>query len=462
MGDEGAQIASAWGEQVGSFERILKSLVLDLNRLNSRVDRVEGHHGTQIDSMKRELDTFVANVQGFTSQQEALENERRNRDWTRQFLPHFSRSGGQEPRLESGKNNSQNQPVGKIDHPQSFDDAHTNAGVLDSCEETRKADLKRSRAQQRWRWALMKIRMQQIRGRIPMTTTYIGPSNSLSIRLGEVEASLNSMDYNLRHLTAHAGPDKVNEALRTANWLTEALVGGIGQDIANAEGVFSRLLTLEHKVNAVCELAAAANSRSQIVELSCENFRHGLREVAEQAASAFEDVSILRNKMDKEEALSKDELPRARRQAAAFVSALRNTCFAAMRSRHVASLPGGKILIQNCLLPMHRQLELYKNPQILLNGAGDFDQWRTMALQAARFLFWMLQEDKPTQEQKTGTSGIMENTPRKTSTLADVPIDLVGEQAYRIEKDYDAEFIVDVVGSILNARELAGARVEEK
>ena len=109
---------------------------------------------------------------------------------------------------------------------------------------------------------------------------------------------------------------------------------------------------------------------------------------------------------------------------------------------------------------MHRQLELYKLPQILLSGAGDFDQWRTMALQAARFLFWMLQEDKPTQEQ-TGTSVFMENTPRKTSTLADVPIDLVGEQAYRIEKDYDAEFIVDVVGSILNARELAGARVEE-
>ena len=56
----------------------------------------------------------------------------------------------------------------------------------------------------------------------------------------------------------------------------------------------------------------------------------------------------------------------------------------------------------------------------------------------------------------------MEDKPSRISSLDDVPIDLVGEQAYRVEKDYDAEFVVDVVGNIANAQELALTRAKDE
>tara|TARA_B100000482_G_scaffold14883_1_gene10280 strand:+ start:1849 stop:3333 length:1485 start_codon:yes stop_codon:yes gene_type:complete len=477
MGDEGSRIARSWGDQVGSFELILKSLVLDLNRLNSRVDGLESHHGSQLDTTKRQLGNLVANVQGFVSQEQVLADQRQNRETLRQSLSR-STSVSEGPRGGQHQGQCQGQDLGTLDLK--LRPSIPAADNLDrSCDarpalvkprsstdcgpsrmESRQTDLKRSRARQRWRWALMKIRMRQIRGRIPMTFAYVGRSNSIAIRLQEVEALLDSVDYNVRHLTAHAGPDKVNKTVRMANWLDEALHGGAGQDTVNKKGILSRLLGLEHKVDAVCEIASAADTRSKGIEISCENFRHGLREAAEQAVSAVEDISFLRNKIDRVETLSRDELPRARRQAVAFISALRNTCFAAMRSRHVAALPGGKSLIQDCLLPIHRELEMAKDLQVPLENAGDRKQWRIAALQAARYLFSILRKDRLSQDQKVAAA--LEDKPSRISSLDDVPIDLVGEQAYRVEKDYDAEFVVDVVGNIANAQELALTRAKDE
>ena len=45
------------------------------------------------------------------------------------------------------------------------------------------------------------------------------------------------------------------------------------------------------------------------------------------------------------------------------------------------------------------------------------------------------------------------------STLKDVPIDIVGDQAYNVEKAADVGFIIEVVDKITHARELAAASV---
>lgn len=467
MGDEGAQIAITWGEQTGCFERILKALVLDLNRLMVRVDDLENNHGSQIVTIKEELGTLVANVQGFETQEETLENQRQERENLRQIMPlcgfKTDQQHSEDPKMikvqaQSGDQSANPQNVENRSSPEPTLDSRNliHSSAIEKILQPHKTiqlESKRLRAKQHWRWALMKVRMQKIRGRIPMTSAILGRRNSIVFRLQEAEGLIDKADYSLRHLSAHAGPDKINSAMRMLKWLNGALVGGAEQNHVNSDGIFCRLLNLENKMNIVHELATTANTRSKTVEIYCERFRHGLREAADQAASAFEDASHLRNKVDTAEEMSRDKLPHARRQAVAFTSALRNTCFAAMRSRHIAALPGGKSLIQDRLNPVHHQLDIAKGTlHTTLDSAGDVAQWRAVVLKTARYLYSVLHEDTLSQNKINGAA--FEGEPQRASTLIDVPIDLVGEQAYRVEKDYDAEFIVDVVGNVLNAREL--------
>jgi len=67
-----------WGEQhSGAFERILKVLVLDLNRLHERIHDIEKAHVSSFVKVQDSLVVLRANIQGFDTQAGTLKDHHR-------------------------------------------------------------------------------------------------------------------------------------------------------------------------------------------------------------------------------------------------------------------------------------------------------------------------------------------------------------------------------------------------
>ena len=448
---EETHLINSWGEQTGSLERVLKALILDWNRLNERVDNLQKNHGPKIDAVKFGLDTLAANVQGFQTQEQAIGFQRRE-------LALFRDSYASNTTVSTTEaNRHEFAPATRLDKSpqQSLTGSlkECTKGALDVGRRS-PSDAARARARQRWRWARMKIRLQMIRQRIPLTSVMIGRQSSIAIRLKQVEELVDSADYSIRFISKHAGPEKVKKLLKATSWLEEAFIGGPGQEIANNSGVLNRMLVVEQKCDAVCSLASIIDNRTEKLKSDFQVIREHLEVVAKNAECAFKDATHLRSKSEKADEAIRSALPRARREAVGLTRALRNTCFAAMRSRDIAVLPGSNRLMQGWLSPIYHKLEgMKQNLQLPLDPSAvlandqqqsfDLRQWRRSALEMARYLFVKLRDDRRSQE----TAHL--------STLKDVPIDIVGDQAYNIEKDTDIGFIIEVVDKITHARELA-------
>ena len=67
-------------DQNDYLERVLKSLVLDVNRLAARVHHLESAHGPAIINIKEEMSALTANLQGFVSVDDLSERQRRERE----------------------------------------------------------------------------------------------------------------------------------------------------------------------------------------------------------------------------------------------------------------------------------------------------------------------------------------------------------------------------------------------
>jgi hypothetical protein len=453
MIEEELDLTNSWGEQTHTLERVLKALILDLNRIHERVDVLQKNHGPKIDAIKCGLDVLAANVQGFQTQEEGIKSQCRERAILPDARPKNEKiapirlpAAGEcrEPPAKVVMGSAPQLQIGNK-HPvlAQRQGGHYPLGAT------------RLKARQRWRWALMKIRMQMIRGRIPMTSVVIGRKNSIAVRLRQVEDLVDNTDYKIRFISTHAGPEKVKKLLQATTWLEEAFVGGLSQEPSNFSGVLSRLAHVERKCDTVCHLATAVDARGQALSGELKGIQEHLVEVARHAACAFKDATYLRSKTEKTEKAIKNALPRARREAVGLMRALRNTCFAAMRSRDIAVLPGSNKLMQGWLAPMYHQLERAKeslqNPssgyEIDQESSVNLSQWRVNALAMARYLHVKLRDDERIQEHLN------------VSTLKDVPIDIVGDQAYNVEKAADVGFIIEVVDKITHARELAAASV---
>ena len=263
-------ITDSWEEQTGSLERILKALMLDLNRLNERVDRLEKTHGPRIDSVKSGLDVLASNVQGFETQEEAIKYQRQELIESQEIsnnspnklrigTPTVPQPPPEGPTSIAASLFVRTQPVAATGEDMFTSVAGSAAAGIESEKVDNdhfSLDAKRARARQRWHWALMKIRMRLIRGRIPMTSARIGRENSIAFRLDQAERLVGRTDYKVRFISEHAGPDKVNKLIRTAKWLEETLVGGPSQDVSNISGVLNRLMAVEQKFNAVYDVTA--------------------------------------------------------------------------------------------------------------------------------------------------------------------------------------------------------------
>lgn len=457
-------INDSWQEQTGSLERILKALILDINRLNERVDCLEKTHGPRIDSVKNGLDILAFNIQGFETQGEALNYQRQQRlksshlnsNKLRTVAPTAINNNALQA-FSSSMPPSITAPLSVRPQTEAVPKDLSSLVLASAYSEIKNPDVKRLRARQRWRWALMKIRMQLIRGRIPMTSTKVGRENSIAFRLEQVEGLVGRTDYKIRFISTHAGPDKVNKLMHTTKWLEETLIGGSSQDTSNRSGSLNRLAVLEQKIDAVFDIATAADTRSEQLLIDYKLLREQLKEAAVHAANASKDATYLRIKAENQDMAIKSSLPRARREAVGLTRALQNTCFAAMRSRDIALLPGCNKLMQGWLSPIYHQLESIKeslkippestntidSKEITKSPSVNFDQWRASVLETARYLYVKLRDDMLAQKQLD------------TSTLKDVPINIMGEQAYNIDKDTDAGFIIEVVDKIMHARGLA-------
>ena len=206
MIEEELDLTNSWGEQTHTLERVLKALILDLNRIHERVDVLQKNHGPKIDAIKCGLDVLAANVQGFQTQEEGIKSQCRERAILPDARPKNKKIApirlpaagecreapakvvmGSAPQLQIGNK-----------HPvlAQRQGGHYPLGAT------------RLKARQRWRWALMKIRMQMIRGRIPMTSVVIGRKNSIAVRLRQVEDLVDNTDYKIRFISTHAGPEK--------------------------------------------------------------------------------------------------------------------------------------------------------------------------------------------------------------------------------------------------------------
>ena len=236
-----------------------------------------------------------------------------------------------------------------------------------------------------------------------------GRPNSVAMRFQSLEGLVNSTEYRVRYLSAHSGPDKIEKITQMVNWISETL-SGVGD-----RSLFHRLLHAEKKVSEAYELAIAANVRSKLAEADCTSLKFTLQEIAGQANHARQGVYDLRKRMDDADALSTAALPRAQRDANLISRALENTCFAAMRSRLTAALPGGRGLVRDRLLPLHCQLETFRLKV-------DSSKWRDVARVLARGLFLALRQDGALRNMKNIS---LEGESATICTLEDVAVERV-------------------------------------
>mmetsp|Transcript_13084 Transcript_13084/g.40292 ORF Transcript_13084/g.40292 Transcript_13084/m.40292 type:complete len:335 (+) Transcript_13084:163-1167(+) len=323
--------------QEGSLMDILKALVLDLNRLHERVRSIETSYLPRVDSIQDDLATFTANIQGFDPQkiefrvQKAFGDPSRN---TRRGL-----------------------------------------GPTHVLINSLPIDLAHLRATQRWHWVLMKLRVLRIRERVPMNMAKLGKSRSIVFRLNSVEGIIERTNHNLRHISTHAGPKKVDFLMRTTEELKETLAGG--------PGVLNRLLSLERKCDAILNVANTADTCSKRLVGDLDTFQESFQRVAEDAAFAIESTKQLRKRAD--ELALQGSLSRARTVAVELARVLQDACFQATQLQNVVVAPG---IIENWLSPLCNQLEkITRLPQMYNSHLTESESWQASALETARFLY---------------------------------------------------------------------------
>lgn len=428
-----------WDDQNDYLERILKSLVLDLNRLAARVHHLENDHGPAIINVKEEISTLTANLQGFVSVDELNDKQRRERECYMRQSNNVFKSG-----WYSGL---------RVPEPfelQAYENKSSSPDLsLESVHVPSESTIQ-LRARQRWRWALLKLSMQHIRRRMPMSSKYILQRQSFAARLQELEVRANHTECGVRCILAHAGPDKFIRVNQMLNWLSRAINGGEGRNFENARGILCRLLALEEKTSNAHELATEANMRNKLTETYSKSLKLEIQDAVCQGANAYKAAMCAKKRLDESEISFKTRLPRACARAKFMLQCLLSTCFNAIQSRHVAALPGSTSLIKDQISPLYHLLETSK--VTIKEAPVDLNNWRNVARSIARNLFLALRQDKRLQDMNSRAYS------DNMCTLLDVGVDLrIDETNADVPPLEDGSNLAIAVKQISNARQLVRA-----
>ena len=395
-----------WGEQhSGAFERILKVLVLDLNRLHERIHDIEKAHVSSFVKVQDSLVVLRANIQGFDTQAGTLKDHHRQHalDDLSGRVPrrHIMQSIETERLLSSpATSNIYSNPGNEL-----MQKSHV--------DRSRSLNAVRLRARQRWHWVLLKIRMHMLCEKISMTAVRLGKRKSISARLKQVEGVMEKAHYKIQHICTNAAPEKIEVLTRVTRELKEILVGAPGQCAPNIQGALSRLMATERKCDAIRDMAAAADSCSKNTLGSLKTLQMSLQTVAQDTASAIKVTKDLCRRAD--EAAFEASLPRACGIATGLVKVLKSACVATMESRRVFLLPGGRDLVEKCITPICQQLwALEESPPITIQDSRleAWSLWRAKINEASRLLYMKLRDDDDVWKQRRGIA-----------TLRDVPVD---------------------------------------
>jgi len=426
-------------DQNDYLERVLKSLVLDVNRLAARVHHLESAHGPAIIKIKEEMSALTANLQGFVSVDDLSERQRREREC---YVRHSKNV--LKKRWDSGP---------QLPDPLELQAYEKKSSLPDFSLESVHVPFEstsRLRAKQRWRWVLLKLSMRHIRRRVPMSSSYILQRRSFATRLQELEIRTNHTECRVRCILAQAGPDKFTRVNQMIFWLNRAINGDEGRNLENARGILRRLAAVEEKMSNTHELATKANLRSELTERHSESLKLEIRDAANQGANAYKAAMCAKNKLDESEISYKTRLPRARARASFMLRCLLDTCCNAIQSRHVAALPGGTSLIKNRISPLYH---LLKTSEVTTKETPvNMENWRNVARSIARNLFLVLRQDKRLQDMNRRAH--LDNM----CTLLDVGVDLHIDEtnADILPLEHGSNLVVGV-NNLLNARQLVHA-----